>query len=170
MSTLASQLKASIQWLFQEPLALATVGNASQLAYDEGLANGVGVDQADRIWSDERTVASGANDDLDLTALGYTLYGSSVSLAMARVKAILIIHTSTTSGERLTLDSSVTHSLTGPFGGSTTSLIEIGADSPLLLASKKDGWPTSGTDKILRIHNSGAASATYTIVIVGTSA
>ncbi len=67
MTTLASEIKASIQWLFQEPLALATVGSASQVAYDGTLASGVVADQADRIWSDQRTLAAGANDDLDLT-------------------------------------------------------------------------------------------------------
>ncbi len=170
MTTLASEVKASMQWLFQEPLALTTVGNASQLAYDEALASGVVADLADRVWSDQRTLAAGANDDLDLTALGYSLFGSAVSISLARVKAILIVHTATTAGEKLTLDSSVANGFTGAFGGSATSKIEIGADSPLLLASKKDGWATGPSNKVLRIHNSGAASATYNIAILGTSA
>lgn len=170
MTTLASEIKASIQWLFQEPLALTTVGDASQLAYDEALASGTAADQADRLWSDERTVASGANDDLDLTALAHSIFGSSVSINFARVKAILIIHTSTTAGEKLNLDSSVTNGFTGPFAGSATSKLEIGADSASLVASKKDGWATASNNKVLRIHNAGALSATYQIVVLGTSA
>ncbi len=53
MSTLASEIKASINWLFQEPLALTTVGDASQLSYDDQISNGSAADQADTIWSDQ---------------------------------------------------------------------------------------------------------------------
>lgn len=170
MTTLASEIKASIQWLFQEPLALTTVGDASQVAFDEALGSGTAADLADRIWSDERAVASGANDDLDLTALTHSLFGSTVSINFARVKAILIIHTSTTAGEKVNLDSSVTNGFTGPFAASATSKLEIGADSAALLASKKDGWATASNNKILRIHNGGSHTAMYRIVVLGTSA
>lgn len=170
MTTLASEIKASIQWLFQEPLALTTVGDASQLVYDDTLASGTAADEADLIWSDQRTLAAGANDDLDLTALARALFGSTVTIDLARVKVILIVHTSTTAGEKLQLDSSVTNGFTGPFAGSATSKLEIGADSAALLASKKDGWATASNNKILRIHNAGALSATYKMVVLGTSA
>ncbi len=169
MTTLASEIRASINWLFQEPLALTTVGDASQLVYDDALASGTAADQADRLWSDQRTLASGANDDLDLTALTHTLFGSTVSLNFARVKAILVIHTSTTTGEKLRVDGSVTNGFTGPLAG-TTGKIEIGADSALLLSSKKDGWATASNNKIVRITNAGSASAVYDIVVLGTSA
>ncbi len=170
MTTLASEIRVSMQWLFQEPLALTTVGDASQLAYDETLASGTAADQADRIWSDQRTLAAGADDDLDLTALTQSLFGSTVTIDFARVKAILIVHTSTTAGEKLSLDSSVTNGFTGPFAGSATSKLEIGADSAALLASKKDGWATASGNKVLRIHNGGSATAIYNVVVLGTSA
>jgi hypothetical protein len=170
MTTLASEIKASIQWLFQEALGLTTVGDASQLAYDDTLSSGTAADQADRIWSDQRTLAAGANDDLDLTALAHSVFGSTVTIDLARVKAILIIHTSTTAGEKLWIDSSVANGFTGAFAGSATSKLEIGADSATLLASKKDGWATGSGNKVLRIHNAGANTAVYNIVVLGTSA
>jgi hypothetical protein len=169
MSTLASEIKASINWLFQEPLALTTVGDASQLSYDDQLANGAAADQADTIWSDQRTVAAAAHDDLDLTNLTHTLFGSTLAIDLASVKAIFIVNTSTTSGDLLRLDSSVANACTAPFGGSATSLVEIGADSALLLSSKKDGWTVDSTHKILRVANPSADSITYSIVILGTS-
>ena len=170
MSTLATEIKASINWLFQEPLALTTVGDASQLSYDEQLANGTAADQADLIWSDQRSVAGGGHDDLDLTALTHTIFGSTLTTTLARVKALLIVNTSTTSGDRLRLDSSATNGFTGATSGSATSLVEIGPDSACLLASKKDGWSVDSTHKILRIANSTADSISYEIVILGTSA
>ena len=169
MTTLASEIKASIQWLFQEPLALTTVGDASQALYDGTLASGTAADQADRIWSDQPTLAAGANDDLDLTALAHSIFGASVAINFARVKAILIVHTSTTAGEKLWLDPSVTNGFSGATAGTTSGKIEIGADSAALLASKKDGWATGSSNKILRIHNAGAQTAVYNIVVLGTS-
>ena len=169
MSTLASEIKASINWLFQEPLALTTVGDASQLSYDDQLSNGAAADQADTIWSDQRTIAASAHDDLDLTNLTHTLFGSTLAIDLASVKAILLINTSTTAGDLLRLDSSVTNACTAPFGGSATSLVEIGADSSLLLSSKKDGWTVDSSHKVLRVVNPSADSITYSIVILGTS-
>ena len=77
--------------------------------------------------------------------------------------------TSTVSGEKLWIDPSVTNGFTGATAGTTGGKIEIGADSATLLASKKDGWATSSSDKILRIYNAGAQTAIYNIVILGTS-
>jgi hypothetical protein len=169
MSSLASEIKASINWLFQEPLALTTVGDASQLSYDDQLSNGSAADQANTIWSDQRTVAASGHDDLDLTNLTHTLFGSTLAIDLASVKAILLVNTSTTSNDRLRLDSSVANACTAPFGGSATSLVEIGADSALLLSSKKDGWTVDSSHKILRVANPSADAITYNIVILGTS-
>ncbi|HEX4000642.1 MAG TPA: hypothetical protein VHX65_18990 [Pirellulales bacterium] len=169
MSTLASEIKASINWLFQEPLALTTVGDASQLSYDDQLANGSAADQADTIWSDQRTVAAGTNDDLDLTNLTHSLFGSTLSINLASVKAIFLVNTSTTSGDTLQLDSSVADACTAPFSGSAASLLQIGADSALLLSSKKDGWAVDSTHKILRVSNTSPDSITYSIVVLGIS-
>ncbi len=168
--TLACEIRTSVAWLFQETLDLSTVSDASKLDYNQTLADGVAVDQADKVWHDQRSVAAGANDDLDLTALASSLFGGSLSLSLAKLKALLLVNTSTTAGDKLRLDSSVANACTGPFGGSTTSKIEIGADSALLLTSKKDGWTvTGGSGDIVRVNNPGANAISYKIVLVGTS-
>ena len=94
-------------------------------------------DQADTIWSDQRTVAAGTSDSLDLTNLTHTLFGSTLAIDLASVKAIFIVNTSTTSGDLLRLDSSVANGCTAPFGGSATSLVEIGADMRAFTVEQK---------------------------------
>jgi hypothetical protein len=169
--TLSVEIKASLAWLFQDAIDLTTISDASKLDYSKSLADGVAADQADKLWSDQRTVAAGANDDLDLTALVNTVFGSTLTINLARVKAVLIVNTSTTAGDELRLDSSVANAFTAPFNGSATSQVEIGPDSALLLSNKKDGWVvTAGTGDVLRIKNPGANPITYKIVVVGTSA
>lgn len=170
-STLTADLKASLNWLNQETLDLSTVNDSAKLDYSKSLANGTAVDLADRIWHDERTITTGANDDLDLTALARTLYGVSSPVALVKLKVLMIVVLSTVTGDKLKLDSSVTNGYVGPFDGSAASKVVVGADSPLILANKKDGFgAVSGTNKIIRITNPGATSVLYRIVLIGTSA
>jgi hypothetical protein len=169
--TLAVDIKASLVWLFQETIDLAVVSDSSQLQYVRSLTDGTAADQADKLWHDQRTVAAGANDDLDLTALVNTIFGSTVTMHLAKVKALLIVNLSTAAGDELRLDSSVANAFTAPFNGSATSQVEIGADSALLLSNKKDGWTvTAATGDILRVRNPGPNAITYQIALVGTSA
>jgi len=169
--TLATDLLVKIGWVFVEALDLSNVGDNSNLEYKKSMTDGTSADQADKIWHDRRTLATGTNDDLDMTALANTIFGTSVPINFAKVSAIMIKNLSTTAGDELKLDSSVANAFTGPFNGSTSSKIEIGADSVLFLSSKKDSWTvTAGTGDILRITNSNAGSVSYDIVIVGRSA
>jgi hypothetical protein len=169
--TLAIDLKAAVIWNFQEALDLSTVTDAARLEFSRGMADGLGADQADKVWHDARSVASGANDDLDLTALAVGLFGGSVTIAFAKVKALLIVNLSTTAGEELVLDGTAPNAFLGPLAGAAGK-IEIGPDSALFLSSKKDGWTvTAGTGDVVRVRNpASAAPVNYKIVIVGTSA
>ena len=82
--TLSLDLKASLTWLFSEGLALSTVNDQAALEFAATLADGTGDSQADKLWHAERTVAAGANDDLDLTALATTVFGSSLTINFAK--------------------------------------------------------------------------------------
>lgn len=169
--TLATTLIASIEWLRKETLDLSTVYDRAKLELNEELADGTAADQADILWHDQRTLGTGANDDLDLTALTQTVFGSTVTINFAKVSAILIVNTDTIAGRKLQIDSSVANAFTGWCNASITSKAEIGPDSALFLSSKKDAWAvTAGTGDILRINNPSAGSIVYNIAIVGRSA
>ena len=169
--TLALDIKASIQWLFEESLDLSTLVDSAKLEYLAGLSDGTGAAQADKIWHDSRSLAASSADALDLTSLTQSIHGSTVTIAFAKIKAILIHNLATTPGEDLLLDSSVTNGILTPFNGSATSKVEVPADSPLLLVNRQSGWAvTAGTGDVLRIVNDGVGSIDYKIVLVGTSA
>ncbi len=169
--TLSLDIQASIQWLFEETLDLSTVSDHSKVDFLRSVSDGTADGQADKIWHDIRTVASGANDDLDLTSLSQTIHSSVITINLAKVKALFIVNTATAAGERLYLDSSVAGALLGPFNGNATSRIEVPADSPLLLTNLIAGWAVAnGTSDVLRVTNDGTGNIDYKIVIVGTSA
>ena len=169
--TLSTELKASLTWLLSEALDLSTVSDHAKLEYDETVTDGTGADEADLLWHDERQVVAAANDDLDLTALTQTVFGSTVTVSFAKVKALLIVNTSTTAGDALHVGGAgAGAAFATPFSGDADALVEVGADGCLLLSNKKDGWTvTPTTGDVLRIHNPGAASVTYRIALIGTS-
>lgn len=169
--TLAVDVKASLAWLLSESLPLSTVIDHAALEYEQSLADGTAADQADVLWHDERSLAGSANDDLDLTDLAIAVFGGSLAVSFAKVKAILLVNTSTTSGDLLRVGGAGATAFSAPFAGDDDAVVEVGADSPLLLVNKKDGWSvTPSTAHVLRISNPGANAITYRMVIVGTSA
>lgn len=138
------------------------------------LSDGVAADQADRFYYGERTVASGANDDLDLAAGNLTDPFGNV-LTFAKIKTLLIINApkiGAANTTNLTIGGG-TNPVTGLLGGTTPTLGPMKPGEVLLRhASALAGLcsVTGATADILRIANSAGASATYQIAIIGTSA
>lgn len=171
-NTLSTTIDCSLRWALASdtPTLSPNITDASRVDFSKSIANGTAVNLADLVWYDSRTLTAAANDDLDLTALTRTIFGTTVSVNMAKVKAIIVVVTTTTTAYRLRFDSSVANGFTGHTGASATSKIEVGADSAYLGMNKVDGWAVSGTTKILRINNPSAGTVAYKIAIIGTSA
>lgn len=170
--TLTVDVKASLHWLFQESLDLANVTDAARLEYARSINDGVAVDQADKLWHDQRTLASGASENLDLTALTQSVFGSTVTISFARVKAILIVNLATAANEDLAVGGagSGANAWHAPFKNDPDAKVVVAADSVLLWVNKKNGWTViNNSSDVLKIANDGLGSVTYRIAIVGTS-
>lgn len=168
--TLSTTVMAEFSWSFREGLDLGNVIDSAKLQFSKTLADGTAIDTADKIWHDTRSILTTANDDLDLTALTHSIFGSTVTINLAKVKGILIVNNDTDTGDELVIRADATNGFTGWCNGITTSRLWLGPDSAWLWTSKKDGVATSGTDKVLRINNPNAGTVSYSIAIVGTSA
>ena len=129
------------------------------------MSTGTGANQADLVFSDQRTTAA---EDLDLAGTLVDAFGDTIT--MARVKAILI-----KADPANTLDVFV--------GGGTNPLIGWIADPTDIVEIKPGGafmvWApdataypvTAGTGDILKVAASdGATPITYDIIIIGASA
>jgi len=171
--SLSLDVKASINWLHQETLALSTVADASQVDYRGDLDDGSGEDQADTLWHDERTLSNGASEDLDLTDLARTLFGDAASVGFAAIKSLLLVNTATVAGEDLVIGGAGVgaQGWGAPFRDDPDAELLIPAEAVLLLVNKKDGWDVdAGVADQLRITNLGTGSVTYKIVIAGVGA
>jgi len=162
-------VKGSLDWLFKDAQSLSTIADASKLEYAWSAADGTAAGQADKIWHDQRSLASAASEDLTLTALAVSLFDGALSIALAKVRAVWIVNTAATAGEDLLIGGAGGHEWSGPFGAAGQK-IRCPADSCLLLTNKLAGWTvTAGATNLLRIANAGSGTISYKIVIVGVS-
>ena len=147
--------------------AAATVTRAYELA----LTNGTGAGQADRLWSDQRTLTASATEDLDLAGVLTDALGTTLSLA--RIKG-LIVAAAAANTNTVVLGGAGSNGFTSWVGGAAhTVTIRPGATFALFCGSgDATGYAvTAATGDILKVANGGAStSVTYDIVVIGCSA
>lgn len=121
-------------------------------------ASGVLANQADKVWGDERTLSTGATEDLDLTGVLKDIFGDNFDLAKVKLLA-----TNLTIGN-------ATSPWQGPFGAATHTLVLKPSEFVILGSPALAGWPVTATSAdLLKVANAAGASAKYKILIVGTS-
>lgn len=145
---------------------LGTARHDLNLARSYAFSDGTGVDQANALFADKRTLAASASEDLDLAggitdALGATL-------TLSAVKAIRI-HAAAANGGNITVGGAAANAFIGPFGAAahTVSIPPNGIVE--LINPSAAGWAVvAGTGDLLRVTNANAgAAADYTIEILG---
>lgn len=141
--------------------AVQAVGR-SALSVANGTANG----QADLAFVDERTLASGATEDLDLAGALSSVFGA--TLTFVEVMTVLV-ESDEANTTNITIGGASSNGFTAWFGGSTqTETVKPGG---AILHHDPAGWTvTAGTGDLLKIANASGASAKYRIAILGRSA
>ena len=132
------------------------------------ITNGTAAEMADQCVMAERTITASANDDLDLSGTSLqNVFGQNV--AFVKVKCI-IVESLSTNTTNITVGAA-TAPFQGPFGATTHTLVLTPGDFFLIAKKALAGWAvTPTTADILRIANAAGASATYRVIIVGTTA
>lgn len=130
--------------------------------------DGVGAGQVDRMFSDTRTLAASASEDLDLAGSLTDSFG--VAVTMARVK---LIYVAAAPGNTNNVNVTRPGSNGVPWAlaaGDGVGLVPGGAF--MMFAPNAAGiLVTSGTGDLITIANSaGGTSVTYDVVILGASA
>lgn len=132
------------------------------------LADGTGADQADQLWTDQRTISASSNDDLDLAGSLTNALGATATFA--RIRALYV-------------EAALGNTNNVVVGGGTNPFVNWVADGTdkvivrpggVLLLANRDatGYAvTASTGDVLRIANSGSGtSVTYNVAILGCSA
>ncbi len=174
--SLASRLEIKDSWQHTNALDNSTTEDASRIKHELALANGTGNNQVNQNWHDTRTVATGANDDLDLAGVLTNAFGATITLT--KIKKITIINNGAviaavntpTAGEDLLLGGAAANPVTSLFDGSSTAVLPLKSGGALVITAPLDGYTvTPGSADVLRIANDGLGvnDISYTIHIEG---
>jgi hypothetical protein len=152
--------------LLQRPVTLP-LGSGAWGDMKLTLGYGTGNNQANNWWADERTVAAGADDDLDLSGTLSNVFAELLSLTA--VKLLVILIKDADGVKKLQVGpQGLTGAFQGPWGGvgATNSTTVDSFAAPI--NHPWAGYPVGAgaTDK-LRIHNPSAAPVTYRILVAG---
>ena len=165
---LSLTVKAGIRGNHTKALDLGTADLPIDVLANIALADGTGANQADRIFTDTRTLAASATEDLDLAGSLTDAYGATIT--MARIKAILV---KAASGNTNNVNVSRPASNGVPlFLAASDGIAVLPGGAFLWVAPNAAGVAvTAGTGDLLTFTNSSSGtSVTYDVVIVGSSA
>jgi len=168
--SLDSQLiSVAVAATVNNPLDLQNVASPLNLASSYGWSTGNGAGQADRLFSDTRTIAPSGTDSLDLAGVLIDPVGT--TLALARVKLILI-RAAAANTNNVIVGGVANGLAAGPILPQTTGQVVV-RPGGLLLVTAPDVTAyvvTAATGDLLQVANSGAGtSVTYDVVLIGSS-
>ncbi|MEU0084897.1 hypothetical protein [Streptomyces sp. NPDC006274] len=134
------------------------------------LGSGTDTGQADKVWSDRRTLAASTTEDLDLAGVLLDAFGAAITFA--KVKGIYIAAADANTND-VVIGAAATNTWATLLNATGTITLRPGA-SVGAVAGAADATTyavTAGTGDLLKVANSGAGSAvTYDVVIVGSGA
>ncbi|MDX3637680.1 hypothetical protein PV728_47420 [Streptomyces europaeiscabiei] len=151
-------------------LDLATATVPLQVRKSVSLASGTGAGQADKVFSDRRTLAASGSEDLDLAGVLLDAFGAAIT--WARVKGLFISAAAANTNSVIVGAASATQWATLLNAAGTITLRPGSSFGAMTGSADATGWAvTAGTGDLLKIANSaGSTSVTYDIVIIGASA
>ena len=164
---LTTDLLVRLSAALTSPLDLVTAAAPLDLTTRIQLASGTGAGAADMLWSDTRTLAASATEDLDLAAsLTGPLGGT---LTFAKVKLLYV-----TAAAGNTNDVVVSRAAAGiPLFAATGDSLPVKPGGCLLwCAPNATGVAVTATtaDTVTVTNSAGGTGVTYSIVVIGASA
>ena len=163
--TLTTVANLRVQTTLTNPLDLVTASAPQMFQYLLEMTSGVGLNQADAVWSDRRTVNASTTDSLDLNGALETAVG--VAFTPARIKGLICRNRGAQN-----------IALTRPAANGVPWLTAAG-DSIIIVPGGINIWlaPTAagiavaaGTGDLIDIVTGAGAAVDYDIVIIGATA
>ena len=166
MATLSARIALALSGLFENVL---DVGSASYpLAFNQNFnfANGSGANQAASIFTDTRTLAASATEDLDLN--GVLTDAFNATIAFTKIRALIICADAGNTND-VVVGGAASNGAISFFGASTDKVKVKPGGMFVLVAPDANGYGiTAATADLLKVANSSSGTGvTYTIIVVG---
>lgn len=167
---LTSDLGISVTGLLTKVGDLSTPSDSLSWRRAVHLDTGTGAGKADLRFTDTRTLAASATEDLDLAGVLTDAFGAAITFA--RVKG-LFISASAANTNNVIVGAAAANPWAALLGATGTVTLRPGATFAAI-AGAADATAyavTAGTGDLLKVANSGAGTpVTYDIVVIGASA
>jgi len=166
--TLSSNLVVTLTATLTKALDLLSPEGKLAIQKAIALTSGVGANQADKIFSDQRTITASATDSLDLAGSLLDAFGD--AFTPARIKALYVFAAAANTNNV---------NVTRPAANGVPLFLAAGDGIPVRpggllvwIAPDATGVPVTATtaDLIDLINSAGGTSVVYDIVILGASA
>ena len=166
-TTLSTSGKINVATALSNDVDAGSASSSQDNTVTIKLTNGTTADKADLTWTDQRTLADSATEELDLAGSLASAFGA--SLTFARVKAIMVKNESTT--QVLTVGGAASNAFEGWISSGGTITVRPGGAVAFYAPDVTGYEVTAGTGDLLKVANGAAGDATtYTITVVGCSA
>lgn len=130
------------------------------------LANGTGANQANQMFTDERTIAASGNEDLDLAGSLSDAFGNTITFT--KVKAIMVVADAGNTNDVEVTRPAINGLPLFMAAGDGISLTP-GASFTMVFPDADGVAVTADTGDLLNIANSSSGTGvTYTVIIIGT--
>ncbi len=165
-TTLVATAKAAISAQYANVLEFGGVEQTLKYSTAAAFSDGAGANQAQKLFTDQRTLAASANETLDLSGVLQDVFGA--TLTFTKIKAILV-KAAEGNTNNVVVGGAASNGWVGPFGATTDTVSVKPGGTVMFVAPDANGYAvTAGTADQLKVANSGAGTGvTYDIVIVG---
>jgi hypothetical protein len=168
---LTSKLTLSVQANYSAALDLVTATAPLLKTYETTLQTGTGAGQADKVFSDTRTLAASGTEDLDLAGVLLDAFGGTITVV--KLKAIII--SAAVGNTNNVLVGGVAAGVASFLSPAATGIITVRPGATFaVFAGQADaaGYAvTATTADLLHVANSSSGtSVTYDVIMIGTSA
>ena len=164
--TLSGRIIVDIDLAFINQLDLSQAVDAIKAKFAVELQTGTGVNQAQNIFHDTRTLSANANEDLDLAGGTLTNIFGTV-LTMTKLRA-LIVRARDTNSNNVVVKRPTTNGVP-LFGAADDAISVVPGGIFCFVAPNNAGVPITATtaDLINFANSAGGSTVTYDVIIVG---
>lgn len=165
-TTLTALVALTIQATYQNTLDFGSAEYKPGYNFRIDFADGLGLNQAQKVFTDQRTLTASATEDLDLAGVLTDAFGA--ALTFTEIKA-MAIKASASNTNNVIVGNATTNGFITWVGGAAHTVTVRPGGILLLVAPDATGYAvTAGTGDILKIANSaGGTSVVYDIVLIG---
>ncbi|MBN1590952.1 MAG: hypothetical protein JW888_15670 [Pirellulales bacterium] len=166
---LRSTIQVQLGWTWRDSTGTNVVANSNRLQLNQELEDGNGASQADTVWDAvEQSLNAGSSTTFSLDALERDLFGQTITLALASVKAVLVVNRNTSGSGHLLLGGAASDEWHAPLGNAGDQ-VKIMPGAALLLACPQTGWDVAAGATQLKLA-AVADDVIFDMAIVGVAA